>query len=318
MVAPPEEAVEPSPLSSTNLGLRRVMVCHVDSTLLVWLQGRADASTPGGLGDALVQAVVEGLPTLQAQKAPPDNLDVDGSGDGVERGRAIACALDSDLAQLLAEVAGDQTPAAVSATAVAAVAAAKRSRGGRRRTRKRPAAAKRTAATKARTAAKSGTKGQQATSAAATAAAASASAQAATAEPLSATQKSGASPSASDSSGAAPKSKSRSPRQARAPRPPSTAKPKRGALLPLDPEIAAELAAGQPSSPALRALRISLGYSQAAAASSLGVSRGLLADAERGRRSGEQTLARLTGGLLRVREEAEQAAAGQPVAGDEA
>jgi transcriptional regulator with XRE-family HTH domain len=50
-----------------------------------------------------------------------------------------------------------------------------------------------------------------------------------------------------------------------------------------------------------------LGLSQAAAAQSLGVSRGLVADAERGRRAGQQTLIRLIGGLRRVRAECEEA-----------
>ena len=55
------------------------------------------------------------------------------------------------------------------------------------------------------------------------------------------------------------------------------------------PDEAAALEAGEFSSPLLRTLRHSLGLSQAAAAQSLGVSRGLVADAERGRRAGQQT-----------------------------
>jgi excinuclease ABC subunit A len=47
----------------------------------------------------------------------------------------------------------------------------------------------------------------------------------------------------------------------------------------------------------LKALRLSLGISQAEAAQAVGVSRGLLAEAERGRRTGERTLARIALGL---------------------
>jgi transcriptional regulator with XRE-family HTH domain len=47
----------------------------------------------------------------------------------------------------------------------------------------------------------------------------------------------------------------------------------------------------------LKALRIRLGLSQTEAAHVAGVSRGLLAEAERGRRSGERTLARIALGL---------------------
>jgi len=47
----------------------------------------------------------------------------------------------------------------------------------------------------------------------------------------------------------------------------------------------------------LKALRLSLGLSQAEAAQAVGVSRGLLAEAERGRRSGERTLTRIALGL---------------------
>ena len=78
-------------------------------------------------------------------------------------------------------------------------------------------------------------------------------------------------------------------------------------LQPLAPDVAAALEAGEFSSPLLRTLRQSLGLSQAAAAQSLGVSRGLVADAERGRRAGQQTLMRLIGGLRRVRAECEAA-----------
>lgn len=47
----------------------------------------------------------------------------------------------------------------------------------------------------------------------------------------------------------------------------------------------------------LRAWRLALGLSQAEAAHAVGVSRGLLAEAERGRRRGERTLARIALGL---------------------
>jgi DNA-binding XRE family transcriptional regulator len=47
----------------------------------------------------------------------------------------------------------------------------------------------------------------------------------------------------------------------------------------------------------LRTLRESLGLTQAQAARGIGVSRGLLAEAERGRRNGERTLARIALGL---------------------
>jgi DNA-binding XRE family transcriptional regulator len=47
----------------------------------------------------------------------------------------------------------------------------------------------------------------------------------------------------------------------------------------------------------LKALRVRLGLSQAEAAHVAGVSRGLLAEAERGRRAGERTLARIALGL---------------------
>ena len=47
----------------------------------------------------------------------------------------------------------------------------------------------------------------------------------------------------------------------------------------------------------VKALRQSLGLTQAQAARAVGVSRGLLAEAERGRRAGERTLARIALGL---------------------
>ncbi len=47
----------------------------------------------------------------------------------------------------------------------------------------------------------------------------------------------------------------------------------------------------------LRELRLALGLSQAEAAQAIGISRGLLAEAERGRRAGERTLARIALGL---------------------
>ncbi len=52
----------------------------------------------------------------------------------------------------------------------------------------------------------------------------------------------------------------------------------------------------------LRALRLSLGLSQAEAAHAVGVSRGLVAEAERGRRTGERTLARIALGLRSLAE----------------
>ena len=51
---------------------------------------------------------------------------------------------------------------------------------------------------------------------------------------------------------------------------------------------------------ALRALRLALGLSQAEAAQRIGISRGLLAEAERGRRTGERTLARIALGLREI------------------
>jgi excinuclease ABC subunit A len=50
----------------------------------------------------------------------------------------------------------------------------------------------------------------------------------------------------------------------------------------------------------LRELRLALGLSQAEAAQAIGISRGLLAEAERGRRAGERTLARIALGLREI------------------
>jgi transcriptional regulator with XRE-family HTH domain len=47
----------------------------------------------------------------------------------------------------------------------------------------------------------------------------------------------------------------------------------------------------------LKAQRQRLGLTQAEAARAIGISRGLLAEAERGRRAGERTLARIALGL---------------------
>ncbi|MAG37695.1 MAG: hypothetical protein CL878_15780 [Dehalococcoidia bacterium] len=77
---------------------------------------------------------------------------------------------------------------------------------------------------------------------------------------------------------------------------------------PLTPEDEAELAKGPLFTTAeIRAKREELGLSQARLARALGVSRGLVAEAERGRRAGERTLQRLTAGLRRLlRQEADK------------
>ncbi len=68
---------------------------------------------------------------------------------------------------------------------------------------------------------------------------------------------------------------------------------------PVEPPSDRELAITPES---LKALRLSLGLSQAEAAHAVGVSRGLVAEAERGRRTGERTLARIALGLRALAE----------------
>ncbi len=70
---------------------------------------------------------------------------------------------------------------------------------------------------------------------------------------------------------------------------------------PLTPEDKAELVKGPLFTvKEIRAKREELGLSQARLARALGVSRGLIAEAERGRRAGERTRQRLTAGLRRL------------------
>ncbi len=70
---------------------------------------------------------------------------------------------------------------------------------------------------------------------------------------------------------------------------------------PLTPEDKAELVKGPLFTvKEIRAKREELGLSQARLARALGVSRGLVAEAERGRRAGERTRQRLTAGLRRL------------------
>jgi excinuclease ABC subunit A len=69
-----------------------------------------------------------------------------------------------------------------------------------------------------------------------------------------------------------------------------------GEVAPADRELAITPAA-------LKALRVSLGLSQAEAAQAVGVSRGLLAEAERGKRTGERTLTRIALGLRSLAEQ---------------
>ena len=70
---------------------------------------------------------------------------------------------------------------------------------------------------------------------------------------------------------------------------------------PLTPEDKAELVKGPLFTvQEIRAKREELGLSQARLARALGVSRGLVAEAERGRRAGERTRQRLTAGLRRL------------------
>ncbi|MAG34749.1 MAG: hypothetical protein CL878_00645 [Dehalococcoidia bacterium] len=275
---------EQEKLTVERLGLRRLVTCRIGSSLLSWLQSRAGAETPGAIGDVFVRAVADGVPTLQSKGLPSASktakMKDDADGDG---GRLIAFAVDSGLVQTLAEIAGDEGPAAVEATAIAAAMATAAKSGGARKTSTR----RRRTSTTTRRQAKS-----TATTAAQAAEAAAGSAEATPQSGETATRRKSTAKQSRRSSS------SRRPAQAKQPQ-----------LQPLAPDVAAELEAGELSSRVLRALRESLGFSQAAAALALGVSRGLVADAERGRRAGQQTLARLIGGLRRLRAETEEAAA---------
>lgn len=270
---------EAEKLSFGRLGLRRVVMCRVDSTLLAWLQSRSGAEAPGAIGEVLAQAVAEGIPSLQSKGAPPSNQSVSAPGDA-DGGRLVAFTVDSGLVQQLAEIAGDEAPAVVGTTAIAAAMEAAALSGGTKRssTRKR-----RTTSTRQR-----------------------AKASAATAAPAKA-------PAADTGEATAPAAKAARRKKGTAKQSRRTGTSRRSTqakqpqLQPLAPDVAAALEAGEFSSPLLRTLRQSLGLSQAAAAQSLGVSRGLVADAERGRRAGQQTLMRLIGGLRRVRAECEAA-----------
>ncbi len=267
---------EAEKLSFGRLGLRRVVMCRVDSTLLAWLQARSGAEAPGAIGEVLARAVAEGIPSLQSKGLPPNSqIDAPGDADG---GRIVAFTVDSSLVQQLAEIAGDTAAAAVGTTAIAAAMEAAALSGGTKRT-----------STRKRRAAK--TTRRQAKAAAATDAPGKAAAGATT-------------PAAK----AAPRKKGAAKQRRRTSTSRRSAQAKQPQLQPLEPDVAAALEAGECSSPLLRTLRQSLGLSQAAAAQSLGVSRGLVADAERGRRAGQQTLSRLIGGLRRVRAECEEAA----------
>ena len=270
---------EAEKLSFGRLGLRRVVMCRVDSTLLAWLQSRSGAEAPGAIGEVLAQAVAEGIPSLQSKRRPPSSQGVSAPGDA-DGGRLVAFTVDSGLVQQLAEIAGDEAPAVVGTTAIAAAMEAAALSGGTKRTSTRK---RRKTSTH-----------QRAKSSATTAASAKAPA-ADTGETTAPVAKA-----ARRKKGTAKQSRrtgtSRRSTQAKQPQ-----------LQPLAPDVAAALEAGEFSSPLLRTLRQSLGLSQAAAAQSLGVSRGLVADAERGRRAGQQTLMRLIGGLRRVRAECEAA-----------
>ena len=270
---------EAEKLSVGRLGLRRVVMCRVDSTLLAWLQSRSGAEAPGAIGEVLAQAVAEGIPSLQSKRRPPSSQSVSAPGDA-DGGRLVAFTVDSGLVQQLAEIAGDEAPAVVGTTAIAAAMEAAALSGGTKRTSTRK---RRKTSTR-----------QRAKASAATAAPAKAPA-ADTGEAIAPVAKA-----ARRKKGTAKQSRrtgtSRRSTQAKQPQ-----------LQPLAPDVAAALEAGEFSSPLLRTLRQSLGLSQAAAAQSLGVSRGLVADAERGRRAGQQTLMRLIGGLRRVRAECEAA-----------
>ncbi len=266
---------ESGKLSFGRLGLRRVVMCRVDSTLLAWLQARSGAEAPGTIGEVLARAVAEGIPSLQSKGLPPDGqIDASGDADG---GRIVAFTVDSSLVQQLAEIAGDEAPAVVGTTAIAAAMEAAALSGGTKRS-----SAKRRRTTKTT---------RRRTKAAA-----------ATDAPTEATTEATA-----PATKAAPRKKGTAKRSRRTGTSRRSTQAKQPQLQPLAPEEAAALEAGECSSPLLRALRQSLSLSQAAAAQSLGVSRGLVADAERGRRAGQQTLSRLIGGLRRVRAECEAA-----------
>lgn len=270
---------EAEKLSVGRLGLRRVVMCRVDSTLLAWLQSRSGAEAPGAIGEVLAQAVAEGIPSLQSKRRPPSSQSVSAPGDA-DGGRLVAFTVDSGLVQQLAEIAGDEAPAVVGTTAIAAAMEAAALSGGTKRTSTRK---RRTTSTRQR-----------------------AKASAATAAPAKA-------PAADTGEATAPVAKAARRKKGSAKQSRRTGTSRRSTqakqpqLQPLAPDVAAALEAGEFSSPLLRTLRQSLGLSQAAAAQSLGVSRGLVADAERGRRAGQQTLMRLIGGLRRVRAECEAA-----------
>ena len=266
---------ESEKLSFGRLGLRRVVMGRVDSALLAWLQARSGADTPGAIGEVLARAVADGVPTLQTKGLPPNNQSASAPGDA-DGGRLIAFTVDSGLVQQLAEIAGDEAPAVVGTTAIAAAMEAASLSGGS----KRASARKRRTATTTRRRAKAPAKAKAADTAGATA----------------------------QSAKSAPRRKGAAKQSRRASSSRRSAQAKQPQLQALAPDVAAQLEAGEYSSPLLLALRQSLGLSQAAAAQSLGVSRGLVADAERGRRAGQQTLSRLIGGLRRVRAECEEAA----------
>ena len=269
---------EAEKLSVGRLGLRRVVMCRVDSTLLAWLQSRSGAEAPGAIGEVLAQAVAEGIPSLQSKGLRPNNqINAPGDADG---GRLVAFTVDSGLVQQLAEIAGDEAPAVVGTTAIAAAMEAAVLSGGTKRTSTRK---RRKTSTR-----------QRAKASAATAAPAKAPA-ADTGEATAPVAK------------AARRKKGTTKQSRRTGTSRRSTQAKQPQLQPLAPDVAAALEAGEFSSPLLRTLRQSLGLSQAAAAQSLGVSRGLVADAERGRRAGQQTLMRLIGGLRRVRAECEEA-----------
>ena len=264
---------EADKLSFGRLGLRRVVMCRVDSALLAWLQSRSGAEAPGAIGEVLAQAVAEGIPSLQSKGLPPNSQSASASGDA-DGGRLVAFTVDSGLVQQLAEIAGDEAPAVVGTTAIAAAMEAASLSGGTKRSSSRK---RRTTSTR-----------RQAKASAATATPAKAKATAPSAK-------------------AAPRKKGAAKQSRRTGASRRSGQAKQPQLQPLAPDDAAALEAGEFSSPLLRTLRQSLGLSQAAAAQSLGVSRGLVADAERGRRAGQQTLLRLIGGLRRVRAECEEA-----------
>ena len=125
-------------LSFGRLGLRRVVMCRVDSTLLAWLQGQSGAETPGAIGEVLARAVADGIPSLQTKGLPPNSPSASASGDA-DGGRLVAFTVDRGLVQQLAEIAGDEAPAVVGTTAIAAAMEAASLSGGIKRasTRKR-------------------------------------------------------------------------------------------------------------------------------------------------------------------------------------